>query len=150
MSIFGAILLGIVQGLTEFLPVSSSGHLAVTQHFLPGFHQPGVLFDIILHLGTLLAVLIYFRSEVLPCSFAASEEAKQVSAGRRLIVLSGAGHDSDWLGRNASWATHRAQFHSIGGRRSAGFCSPGPFFFSRLVYHEKIAASKTSRQKTRW
>jgi undecaprenyl-diphosphatase len=64
VSLFAAVLLGVIQGLTEFLPVSSSGHLAVTQHFLPGFDQPGVLFDINLHLGTLMAVLIYFRSEI--------------------------------------------------------------------------------------
>lgn len=64
MSFAAAILLGMIQGLTEFLPVSSSGHLAIAQHFLPGFDQPGVLFDINLHLGTLLAVFIYFRSEI--------------------------------------------------------------------------------------
>ncbi|MGH9463481.1 MAG: undecaprenyl-diphosphate phosphatase [Vicinamibacteria bacterium] len=59
-----AVLLGLIQGLTEFLPVSSSGHLAVAQYFLPGFSQPGLLFDIVLHLGTLLAVLVYFRQEI--------------------------------------------------------------------------------------
>ena len=64
MSIYAAMVLGLIQGLTEFLPVSSSGHLAVAQHFIPGFDQPGLLFDIVLHLGTLLAVLIYFRREV--------------------------------------------------------------------------------------
>jgi len=64
LSLYAAILLGLIQGLTEFLPISSSGHLAVAQHFLPGFSQPGLLFDIVLHLGTLLAVLIYFRREV--------------------------------------------------------------------------------------
>ena len=65
MTFFEAVVLGIVQGLTEFLPVSSSGHLAVAQYFLPGFSQPGLLFDIVLHLGTLLAVFIYFRREIL-------------------------------------------------------------------------------------
>ena len=64
MSLYAAILLGVIQGLTEFLPISSSGHLAVAQHFMPGFSQPGLLFDIVLHLGTLLAVLLYFRREI--------------------------------------------------------------------------------------
>ncbi len=59
-----AILLGVIQGLTEFLPVSSSAHLVFTQHFLPGFRQPGILFDVLLHLGTLGAVFIYFRQEI--------------------------------------------------------------------------------------
>ena len=65
MPLHTAVLLGLIQGLTEFLPVSSSGHLAVAQYFLPGFSQPGLLFDIVLHLGTLLAVFIYFRREIL-------------------------------------------------------------------------------------
>lgn len=86
MSISAALILGVIQGLTEFLPISSSGHLAVAQHFLPGFHQPGLLFDIILHLGTLLAVLIYFRSEValLLRGLTPNESGAQ---GRRLIVM---------------------------------------------------------------
>jgi undecaprenyl-diphosphatase len=65
MSFADAILLGVVQGLTEFLPVSSSAHLVFAQHFLPGFRQPGILFDVLLHLGTLGAVLIYFRRDLL-------------------------------------------------------------------------------------
>lgn len=54
--------LGVIQGLTEFLPVSSSGHLVIAQSFIPNFHQPGVLFDALLHFGTLLAVVVYFRN----------------------------------------------------------------------------------------
>ena len=65
MSNFAGIILGFVQGLTEFLPVSSSGHLAIFQSKVSGFSQPGVLFDVILHMGTTLAVLIYFRREIL-------------------------------------------------------------------------------------
>ena len=57
-------LLGLVQGLTEFLPVSSSGHLVLAQSLIPTFHQPGVLFDTLLHLATLLAVLVFFRRDV--------------------------------------------------------------------------------------
>lgn len=58
------ILLGIVQGLTEFLPVSSSGHLVLIQSLYPGFRQPGALFDGILHLGTLLAVFVAFWKDI--------------------------------------------------------------------------------------
>jgi len=57
MTLEQAVLLGLVQGLTEFLPVSSSGHLAIAQRLLPGFVQPGVVFDVALHLGTALAVI---------------------------------------------------------------------------------------------
>jgi len=64
MNIIEAIILGIVQGLTEFLPVSSSGHLVVLQSFFKNFSQPGILFDVTLHLGTALAVIIYFRKRV--------------------------------------------------------------------------------------
>jgi undecaprenyl-diphosphatase len=64
MTLIQALLLGALQGATEFLPVSSSGHLAIAQHFLPGFSQPGVLFDVMLHVGTMVAVAIYFRREL--------------------------------------------------------------------------------------
>jgi undecaprenyl-diphosphatase len=65
MNLIYGVVLGIVQGLTEFLPVSSSAHLVIVQHLLPGFEQPGVLFDVILHLGTTAAVLFYFRYEIM-------------------------------------------------------------------------------------
>lgn len=57
-------ILGVVQGLTEFLPVSSSAHLVILQSFFPRFSQPGVLFDAFLHLGTLFAIIFYFRNEI--------------------------------------------------------------------------------------
>jgi len=63
MTYFDAVLLGILQGLTEFLPVSSSGHLVLAQAIL-GVKQPGVSFEVLAHLGTLLAVFIYFRQQV--------------------------------------------------------------------------------------
>ena len=59
MSILQVIILAVVQGLTEFLPISSSAHLALAP-WLFGWEDPGLAFDIALHLGTLAAVLIYF------------------------------------------------------------------------------------------
>ncbi len=64
VSVGQAVLLGAVQGLTEFLPVSSTAHLALAQRFLPGFAQPGILFDVLLHVGTLAAVVVYFRERL--------------------------------------------------------------------------------------
>ncbi|MFH1137834.1 MAG: undecaprenyl-diphosphate phosphatase [Pseudomonadota bacterium] len=64
MSIVGAIVLGLIQGLTEFLPVSSSGHLVLGQRLL-GFTEPEILFDVILHLGTLTAVFVVFFQEII-------------------------------------------------------------------------------------
>ncbi len=63
MYITRALLLGIVQGLTEFLPVSSSGHLVLLQNYL-GFKEPAVFFNILLHVGTLAAVIVFFRKEL--------------------------------------------------------------------------------------
>jgi len=57
-------LLGLLQGLTEFLPVSSSGHLALAQMLIRGFEQPGVVFDAMLHVGTALAVVWYERKQI--------------------------------------------------------------------------------------
>lgn len=63
MYITRVLLLGIVQGLTEFLPVSSSGHLILLQNYL-GFREPTVFFDVLLHVGTLAAIVVFFRKEL--------------------------------------------------------------------------------------
>ena len=62
MNTFQLIVLSIVQGITEWLPISSSGHLAIIQHL---FHlNVPVIFDILLHFGTIIAVLVFFKKEI--------------------------------------------------------------------------------------
>lgn len=63
MSVFEAIVLGIVQGLTEFLPISSSGHLRIVPAFA-GWEDPGAIFTAVIQLGTMAAVLLYFRRQL--------------------------------------------------------------------------------------
>ena len=64
-NLFSALVLGVVQGLTEFLPVSSSGHLVIFKSFFPSFPATSGLFEIFLHAGTLLSILYYFRKTLL-------------------------------------------------------------------------------------
>ena len=63
MDAFQAIVLGIVQGLTEFLPISSTGHLRIVPAFL-GWEDPGAAFTAVTQLGTMAAVLLYFRDDL--------------------------------------------------------------------------------------
>src|SRR3954468_17217865 len=64
MDALQAIVLGIVQGLTEFLPISSTGHLRIVPGFL-GWDDPGAAFTAVIQLGTMAAVLLYFREDLL-------------------------------------------------------------------------------------
>ena len=64
MNIFEALILGIVQGATEFLPVSSSGHLVLLRNIF-GIHEPALLFDTAVHGGTLIAVIVVLRQDIL-------------------------------------------------------------------------------------
>jgi len=63
MSFWESLFLGLIQGLTEFLPISSSGHLVIFQKLL-GFSTPPVFFDILVHLGTLISLLFFFRKRL--------------------------------------------------------------------------------------
>ena len=65
MEIIKAIILGIIQGITEFLPISSSGHLVLAQKIM-GFTEPPLIFDTVLHLGTLFAVVLVLWSDIWP------------------------------------------------------------------------------------
>ncbi|MBI5575072.1 MAG: undecaprenyl-diphosphate phosphatase [Deltaproteobacteria bacterium] len=88
MSILQAIFLGIIQGATEFLPVSSSGHLFLAQRLL-GIREPELAFDLLLHLGTLFAVLIFLHREILEMSSSLFRKDRDAQAGwgRREVWL---------------------------------------------------------------
>lgn len=83
MEIIQALILGLVQGITEFLPISSSAHLILVP-LLTGWPDQGVAFDLAVHLGTLTAVILYFRRDV----FALTRDGL-VSLGRRELVGEG-------------------------------------------------------------
>ncbi len=84
MDFFQALFLGLLQGLTEFLPISSSAHLILTPIFF-GWTDQGVGFDLSVHLGTLLAVVLYFRKDV----FGIARDGL-ISMARRQIIGQGA------------------------------------------------------------
>lgn len=89
MSILRAAFLGLLQGFTEFLPVSSSGHLVLVPWLL-GWQDPGLTYDAVVHLGTLLAVVIYFRVEVAELAVGAWQGLRFLSlqnASSRLALL---------------------------------------------------------------
>lgn len=79
MTTLQAFLLGLIQGLTEFLPVSSSGHLALATYFFGLDPSREIFFDLVLHMGSLVAVLIYFWREVRELVFAVGAMGKQLA-----------------------------------------------------------------------
>lgn len=89
MDIFQAIILGVIQGLTEFIPISSSAHLIIVP-WLFGWRDPGLAFDVALHLGTLVALLIFFAGDWL----------RLIRAGIASIVECKIGDDVD---RRLAW-----------------------------------------------
>ena len=82
MSIFDAVIQGIIQGLTEFLPVSSSGHLSLYQHFTGNSGEAAGVYSIMLHFGTLLAVLIAFWNEIFDMIKEFFSMAKEILTGK--------------------------------------------------------------------
>jgi undecaprenyl-diphosphatase len=84
ISAFQAIVLGIVQGLTEFLPVSSSAHLILVPWLFKWPEDPGLAFDVVLHLGTLLALLVFYWREWLDMVLSLANGNR---AQRRLLFL---------------------------------------------------------------
>lgn len=98
MTLISSILLGVLQGVTEFLPVSSSGHLAIAEHLLNMTEASEIpqFFDVLLHLGTLIAVFIAYREDILEMiqefilgisDIAHGSTPVPVPPARRLIIL---------------------------------------------------------------
>lgn len=97
MSIFNAVIQAIIQGLTEFLPVSSSGHLSLYQHFTGNSGEGALLFSAVLHLGTLVAVFLAFRKTIIALIkefgslikdvFTGKFKWKQMNGERRMIMM---------------------------------------------------------------
>ena len=82
MSTIEAIILGIIQGLTEFLPVSSSGHLTLAQHLLSFEHlDQMIMFDLVCHMGTLIAILIIFKTQIQELFRGTNQKITQIIVG---------------------------------------------------------------------
>lgn len=86
MTVAEAALLGIVQGLTEFLPVSSSGHLALARRLL-GLEGGGLTFEVMVHVGTLIAVLAALRSDWIPIVRGLLRRPERGEASRKVALL---------------------------------------------------------------
>jgi undecaprenyl-diphosphatase len=89
MTWLDAAILGLIQGLTEFIPVSSDGHLSAAEMRMPGFGQVGLLFDVLAHVGTLTAIFIYYRKLLAEEArgLVATEPAERRSAWRLIGLL---------------------------------------------------------------
>lgn len=137
------ILLGIIQGLTEFLPVSSSGHLVLVQAWLkPPIDD--VLFDLVLHLGTLFPVLYVYRADILAMLRAPLAERGPLAErpSTRLILLLG-------VSTFATAAIGLPFKHSLEEMFKTGSTLPLEFAFSGVVlFLTRYAASGTTDERT--
>ena len=139
MDYINIILLGIVQGLTEFLPVSSSGHLILIPRLF-NFKDQGLAMDAILHLGTLLAIIIYFRQDL----------------ARLIYGLFNRDHDPDYnrLAWHIGWASFPAGIIGLLGGdlieqelRSSSFVAWNLLFWSLVFFAvERYSASQKSTE----
>lgn len=82
MSVLKAIFLGFIQGVTEFLPISSSGHLSVLQHFLGVGGEGSLMFSVLLHIGTLIAVFVAYRKTIFELLLEAFRMIKDIFTGK--------------------------------------------------------------------
>ncbi len=99
MHILEALFLGLIQGLTEFLPISSSAHLRIVGEFLPGAEDPGAAFTAITQIGTETAVLVYFWKDItrIVSRWFLSLTGKKDRMGRRVVPRSDPDARMGWL-----------------------------------------------------
>ena len=99
--LISAVVLGIIEGLTEFLPISSTGHLVVAERLL-GFSDPGEVFAVVIQLGAILAVCVYFHAKLwrLTCGVVARDPAAQLASTRERIASEDPGAVVGQLGVN--------------------------------------------------
>lgn len=124
MDNLSAVIYGVIQGITEFAPVSSSGHLALLPHFMH-IEDPGVFFDLMMHLGTACAVIIYFNKDIrryfkvlIPAITKPKESSADIFFVRNFIISTAAtvflililkdfakthGRDPQWVGINLAF-----------------------------------------------
>ena len=103
MTVSQALILGLIQGLSEFLPISSSAHLTLAP-WLFGWPDPGLAFDVALHVGTLVAVLRFFREQWISLVRRGVEHCRSPDESRRtekrrvifLIIATIPGRSRDW------------------------------------------------------
>lgn len=133
--------LGVLQGITEFLPVSSSGHLVIAETLL-GVKPPGVGFEVALHVGTLLAVLLYFGRDVWlilrSCALAAAAAVRPRAWGR----ARGQEKERGWRGKGAVDANYRLAWLIIVGTVPAALVGVAlrPLFESLFFSPAAVAA----------
>ena len=85
MTFLQSLIMGVVQGLAEFLPVSSSGHLALLD-LLFHIKDGGIAFSVLLHVGTLLAAIVYFRKDIFDLLRSLAPKNKEMKAERRMVL----------------------------------------------------------------
>ena len=97
MTLIQAIILGLIQGLAEFLPISSSGHLALTQHFFNINPDKVLAFAVLLHLGTLISVCIVYWRDILGLIYEFCASIKDLCTGKGINVNKNATRRMCWL-----------------------------------------------------
>jgi len=145
MNIFQAIFLGVVQGVTEVLPISSSGHLVLIPWFW-GFSDPGLAFDVALHLGTLISIIAFFYKDwlgILQGFFRAikKKEIKNIEEKMPFFILLATipGFLGGYLSRDFAEGLFRAPF----------IVAFNLLFFGYLLYlADKLHTSKTLKGLT--